>query len=275
MRFLISSIFVVLICSSFADERGRDNDKNHDNRDNRDKIEKVRTSVISSDPVIGHWNLTSDERPYDVCLKLEAGIALDITYEMRNDSKNTVKLISDDSTKIDHDKSKCYNSSTDINQTLVLQFNHGSFERRLYFSFTRDRTITGDQSEGKWQLYEISFRFEYDRDTFPNAKKADQPEILTSHLIKDISSTRGQSFGCTKTGSINLVDNLAITFNSLRVQPFITGNEFGQAEWCAKEQTSDLIPIIIGAALAALVIIVLIAYLVGRARARTTTYDNI
>jgi hypothetical protein len=274
MRFLFLGILIVLIGSSLADEqRGRENDKNHDNnRDNREKNEKIRTSDISSDPVTGHWNLTSDERSNDLCLKMDAGIELDITYEMLNNSKKTVKIISDDSTKVDFEKSKCHNSSTDINQTLILQFNHG----QLYISFTRDRTITGDQSEGKWQLFEISFRFEYDRDEFPDAKKSGQPEILTSHLIKDISSTRGRSFGCTKTGSINLFnDASAISFNSLRVQPCITGKDFGQAEGCAKEQTSDLIPIIIGAALAALVIIVLIAYLVGRARARTTTYDNI
>ena len=42
-----------------------------------------------------------------------------------------------------------------------------------------------------------------------------------------------------------------------------------------QNETSDLVPIIVGAALAALVLFVLIAYLVGRARAKKTTYETI
>ena len=48
------------------------------------------------------------------------------------------------------------------------------------------------------------------------------------------------------------------------------------AEHCdADNMTSDIIPIVVGACLAALVVIVLIAYLIGRARAKRTGYQSV
>jgi len=125
-------------------------------------------------------------------------------------------------------------------------------------------------------LYEIVFKFFYDSETFPHAKDKDQPGLKSNKdPLKDVMSSSGKSYGCSKTDALKVSDGFTVTLTGLRVQPFMTTDEFGQADWCSKDETSDLIPIIIGAALAALVIIVLIAYLVGRARARTTTYDNI
>jgi lysosomal-associated membrane protein 1/2 len=40
-------------------------------------------------------------------------------------------------------------------------------------------------------------------------------------------------------------------------------------------RTSDLVPIVVGACLAALVIIVLVAYLIGRARAKRQGYASV
>jgi len=169
-------------------------------------------------------------------------------------------------------QSQCKNSSLDRVEELVLHFNGDRF---LNLSFTRDQNITGDKNEEKWQLYEITFEFKYNGD-FPDAKDAGQDgKRQNKDSIKEIASTRGRSYGCTKMNPLKVADTFTVTLNNFRVQPFMTSDDFGQADWCANEQTSDLIPIIIGAALAALVIIVLIAYLVGRARARTTTYDNI
>lgn len=47
-------------------------------------------------------------------------------------------------------------------------------------------------------------------------------------------------------------------------------------DFCALDsRTSDLVPIIVGACLAILVIIVLIAYLIGRARAKRQGYSSV
>lgn len=51
---------------------------------------------------------------------------------------------------------------------------------------------------------------------------------------------------------------------------------FSEPELCERDmRTSDIVPIIVGACLAGLVIIVLIAYLVGRARAKRQGYASV
>ena len=54
-----------------------------------------------------------------------------------------------------------------------------------------------------------------------------------------------------------------------QVQPFMTGseNDFGKAELCEADlRPNNIVPIAVGAALAALVVIVLVMYLIGRRR---------
>ena len=46
-------------------------------------------------------------------------------------------------------------------------------------------------------------------------------------------------------------------------------------ECSADEDTSSVVPIAVGAALAGLVVIVLIAYLIGRRRSRQTGYESV
>ena len=48
--------------------------------------------------------------------------------------------------------------------------------------------------------------------------------------------------------------------------------DFGVALDCASSETPDVVPIAVGCALAALVIIVLIAYLIGRRRSQARGY---
>jgi len=72
---------------------------------------------------------------------------------------------------------------------------------------------------------------------------------------------------------------LHLLLNDIQVQAFITaGNathpSFGTAEECASDYTSDIVPIAVGCALAALVVIVLIAYVIGRRRNRARGYES-
>lgn len=85
----------------------------------------------------------------------------------KNGSQATTTIVSDDDTEVDKRDSRCYNSSTDFNQTLTLYFTGG---RRLWLHFTRDSVITGDKSQEKWQLFKIDFAFKIDED-FPGAKR--------------------------------------------------------------------------------------------------------
>jgi len=88
---------------------------------------------------------------------------------------------------------------------------------------------------------------------------------LTSH---NISTPNVQ----TLTDSIRLIDFQFIAFKDNRTAT----DDFGYATECdADFSNSDIVPIAVGCALAALVVIVLIAYLIGRKRSRQKGYQSV
>ncbi|XP_046875982.1 lysosome-associated membrane glycoprotein 2 isoform X2 [Hypomesus transpacificus] len=75
----------------------------------------------------------------------------------------------------------------------------------------------------------------------------------------------GSSYMCNKQQSYNITDVLTLNTYELRVQPFeVTKDKFSTAHECSLDDTSILIPIIVGAALAGMILIVVIAYAIGR-----------
>lgn len=75
----------------------------------------------------------------------------------------------------------------------------------------------------------------------------------------------------------NKTDFSESPIHSLSQRRGLTWNRRDEGERCTNPAGggSDLVPIIVGACLAAIVILVLIAYLIGRARARSTGYQSV
>jgi lysosomal-associated membrane protein 1/2 len=83
---------------------------------------------------------------------------------------------------------------------------------------------------------------------------------------------------------VNLTRQTATTWDTIRLTDlkFLAHGErpsdddFGYATECDADFTnSDIVPIAVGCALAALVVIVLIAYLIGRKRSRQKGYQSV
>lgn len=74
-------------------------------------------------------------------------------------------------------------------------------------------------------------------------------------------------------GTVHFDQLKVLAFAQLQTGDFPKDQVFEQCILDTK--TSDLVPIIVGACLAGLVIIVLVAYLVGRARARRQGYASV
>uniref|UniRef100_A0AC34R2D5 Lysosome-associated membrane glycoprotein 1 n=1 Tax=Panagrolaimus sp. JU765 TaxID=591449 RepID=A0AC34R2D5_9BILA len=87
-------------------------------------------------------------------------------------------------------------------------------------------------------------------------------------------------FTCSKSG-LALTNDSSIVFEHLKLVAFgmFESSNFTDTqgfEQCKLDiRTSDLVPIVVGACLAGLVIIVLIAYLIGRQRARRQGYASV
>ena len=85
------------------------------------------------------------------------------------------------------------------------------------------------------------------------------------------------SYHCNKERSLNLTSSVAgstVTLSHFNLEAFRTqmDDKLSTAKDCEGVDTPDIVPIAVGCALALLIVIVLIAYLVGRRRQQARGY---
>lgn len=85
------------------------------------------------------------------------------------------------------------------------------------------------------------------------------------------------SYHCNREQVLNANNNSTIVLSKLQFEAFKTGNNknFDLAQDCDSNIKPDIIPVAVGISLIALIIIVLIAYIVGRRRSQARGYLNI
>ncbi|XP_074771742.1 lysosome-associated membrane glycoprotein 2 isoform X4 [Athene noctua] len=75
----------------------------------------------------------------------------------------------------------------------------------------------------------------------------------------------GSSYMCRKEQTLDINENLQLHTFNLWIQPFLVkANKFSTAQECSLDDDSILIPIVVGAALAGLIAIIVVAYIIGR-----------
>ncbi|XP_059201824.1 lysosome-associated membrane glycoprotein 2 isoform X1 [Centropristis striata] len=85
----------------------------------------------------------------------------------------------------------------------------------------------------------------------------------------------GSSYMCNKEQNYTITNQLTIYTFALQVQPFgVKKGAFSTAEDCQPEAESFLVPIAVGVALLVLILIVLLAYFIGRKRNMATGYES-
>ncbi|XP_061091216.1 lysosome-associated membrane glycoprotein 2 isoform X1 [Conger conger] len=86
----------------------------------------------------------------------------------------------------------------------------------------------------------------------------------------------GSSYMCNKEQSYIVTDSFSLDTFKLHVQPFqVTGDSFATAEECQADlPVNYIVPIAVGVALGVLIIIVVVAYFIGRRRNQTSGYES-
>lgn len=140
-------------------------------------------------------------------------------------------------------------------RSLVLKY----LKYTLTFGFSDGRHITGSSM---WFLIKVVLNV------------TDEGKVKTSSLqsvegIKAVVAHKSNSFACDAGMYFNLTGDFNATLHAIdfRIEPFVpsTANGFGLMERCdADKMHNNVVPIAVGAALAVLVVIVLILYLIGR-----------
>lgn len=89
----------------------------------------------------------------------------------------------------------------------------------------------------------------------------------SNNSLRALQATIGNSYRCNTEEHIYVTKEFSLNVFSVQVQAFkVESDRFGSVEECMQDGNNMLIPIAVGGALAGLVLIVLIAYLIGRKR---------
>ncbi|XP_037676818.1 lysosome-associated membrane glycoprotein 2 [Choloepus didactylus] len=88
---------------------------------------------------------------------------------------------------------------------------------------------------------------------------------ITNHNLSYWDAPLGSSYMCNKEQTVSVSGTFQINTFDLRVQPFnVTEGKYSTAQECLLDGDTILIPIIVGAGLSGLIIVIVIAYLIGR-----------
>uniref|UniRef100_A0A8C3JPE5 Lysosome-associated membrane glycoprotein 1 n=1 Tax=Calidris pygmaea TaxID=425635 RepID=A0A8C3JPE5_9CHAR len=193
-------------------------------------------------PAVGKYNVTG---PNGTCVLAYMGLQLNITY-LKKDEKMGLDLLN----FIPHNTTSsgtCDNTSAALNLTFD--------KTRVIFRFALNA------SAAKFFLQGVSVST-----TLPSEAKVPKFEA-SNNSMSELRATVGNSYKCSAEENLQVTDKALINVFNVQVQVFkIDGDKFGAVEECQLDENNMLIPIIVGAALAGLVLIVLIAYLIGRKR---------
>ncbi|NXP53105.1 LAMP1 protein, partial [Heliornis fulica] len=199
-------------------------------------------TAFPPNPTVGKYNVTG---PNGTCVLAYMGLQLNITYQKR-DEKMGLDLLN----FIPHNTTAsgtCDNTSALLNLTFE--------ETRVIFRFVLNA------SNAKFFLQGVNIST-----TLPSEAKVPKFEA-SNNSMSELRATVGNSYKCSAEENLQVTDKALVNIFNVQVQVFkIDGDKFGAVEECQLDENNMLIPIIVGAALAGLVLIVLIAYLIGRKR---------
>ncbi|KAK3095725.1 hypothetical protein FSP39_018121 [Pinctada imbricata] len=205
------------------------------------------------------------------CVVFKGGLTLSLPY---TNTKNqnvtaTVAVPGQDEVTI----SGSCGTNTSNSQDIELSFYDGW---KLKLTFTSDATSSNllqANAGNNYQLSKVDVTYVLNNNIFEDVANPGESRQLSGNVTADTfkASSTG-SYTCSKDQTVNL-GQFSMTTNDMQFQAFMTKSNFtgfGDASECAKDdETNSIVPIAVGAALAGLVIIVLIAYLIGRRRSRS------
>ncbi|XP_034048723.1 lysosome-associated membrane glycoprotein 1a [Thalassophryne amazonica] len=180
-----------------------------------------------------------------VCLLAQMGLQLNVSYSVQSQNK-TIREIMNLNPNLTIASGSCGASSA----TLVLTQEQTT---TLTFTFTLNSTSK------KYHLSGLTLLANWSDMTAPFSAGSSSLDYLQSSL--------GHSYMCNTVQMLVVGPTFSLNTFRLQVQPFdVTAGKFATAEDCQMVGDQMIIPIVVGAALAGLVLIVLIAYLIGRKR---------
>lgn len=201
----------------------------------------------------------------NTCILVKAAIQLRVAYVTTDEQVMEAVLALDNETVVDRERSSC--SSPLGEQSLVLRFGNNS----LSLVFAKNGTV---------YLREVAVDYYTSPALFPHAAKPAEHVTVKNNTLVLYSVPEDRSYHCNVKQPVYMGANVTLDVLSVHLQAFMnttaeTTGQFGNAVECSAGDISNIVPIAVGSALAALVIIVLIAYLIGRSKSRQKGYQSV
>ncbi|XP_037542128.1 SPRY domain-containing protein 7b [Nematolebias whitei] len=195
-------------------------------------------------PERGNYNVTNGTGT--ICLLAYMGLQLNVSFSSVSQNKTVQEVVN-----IKPNETNASGSCDKEKAVLLLRAE--GVKNDLTFTFTLNTTTS------KYHLSKVSLKA-----AWPDMKA---PISVKNSSLDYLRGTLGHSYLCREEQTLTVSQDLSINTFQVQVQPFgLSGDQFGAAEECQLDVDNLLIPIIVGAALAGLVLIVLLAYLIGRKR---------
>ncbi|KAK2891150.1 hypothetical protein Q8A67_013793 [Cirrhinus molitorella] len=197
-------------------------------------------------PAVGNYNVKSGNDTF--CLMAKMGLQFSFKIN-ENTSLQTVNL----DPNVTEVSGTCGSGGSD--SSLLLK----SEEITVHFVFTN--------VSQKFRLHALTFSVNVGNGNVFN---------ISNNNLSLWEASVGSSYMCKKEQSYNITDKLTLNTFELQVQPFgVQKNKFNTAQDCVADDPDNfVVPIAVGVALAVLIIIVLLAYLIGRKRSQTSGYEQ-
>ncbi|XP_033761132.1 lysosome-associated membrane glycoprotein 1-like [Pecten maximus] len=199
------------------------------------------------------------------CIVLDAGMEFVIPYTMKDDKNSSVTVgIPKNFTT----SGSCGN----VTQMLEVTFYDG-WVMEMYFNGGGSAVQLADSDS--FFLQEMKLTYILQSDIFKDPKMPNEKMVANnSYSPSQFSAKKSGSYECNSKLNLDLNNGVTLNTNNLRVMAFSTANTTNfpsdnLSECPLDSDTNSVVPIAVGAALAGLVIIVLIAYLIGRRRSRS------
>jgi len=211
------------------------------------------------------WPLDSPK----LCFAARFNLSLNFQYLKTDGNNATVNIPLDEKTYETFSVS-CDNATS---HEMTLFMMSGLTALFLHFKVDANHTASLTHVAGYFTINDLG-------NFFPNFAPSVQGTYHFSVNESAFEAIQNKSYQCNSKTTIDAFSTNAnaslssIEFENLRIQPFIDQSQkfddFADAEICSAddEKSSNLVPIIVGASLAVLVIIVLVAYMIGRRRGR-------
>lgn len=197
--------------------------------------------LVPTNPTVSRYNVSGEN---GTCLLATMALQLNVTY-LRKDNSTMIRVFN-----INPNETKWTGSCTAHLVTLNLLYSRNV----LVLQFGMNAT------SGLFFLEGIQLNM-----TFPDAR--DPTFRAANSSLRALQATIGNSYKCSSEEHILVTKAFFLNVFSIQIQAFKVENDrFGSVEECVQDGNNMLIPIAVGGALAGLVLIVLIAYLIGRKR---------